>query len=267
MLECQLEYIRSRTDFIPDTAVVLGSGLGGFADNVRQSCIIDYCDIPDFPVSTAPEHRGRFIFAELEGKKVVFMQGRIHLYEGYSPAQVVSPIRLMRLCGAQKLLLTNAAGCVNTAFAPGDFMIITDHISCFVPSALTGENDASLGVRFPDMSEVYSKRLIGITQAAAAENNIDIKKGVYLQLGGPNFETPAEIRMAAALGADAVGMSTAIEAQAARHCGFETAGISFISNYACGITENPITSEEVKEAADAAAPQFAALIKAVIREA
>ncbi|MCM1286580.1 MAG: purine-nucleoside phosphorylase [Acetobacter sp.] len=263
MLETQLEYIRTITDFKPEIALVLGSGLGDFADEVNQECIINYSDIPDFPVSTAPNHKGRYIFCTIEGRKVVIMQGRVHLYEGYSPAEIVMPIRLTKLMGAKMLFLTNAAGGIGRHLNIGDLMVIDDHISCFVPSALVGKNDESIGLRFPDMSEVYSKKLSSAIFKAGNELDVNLKNGVYLQLQGPNFETPAEIRMAGLLGADAVGMSTAIEAQAAKHCGFEVCGISVISNLACGISKTPITSEEVKETADRIAPIF----KKVIRKA
>lgn len=264
MLERQLEYIRSITDFEPEVAVVLGSGLGTLADEIKVHCIIDYKDIPEFPVSTAPSHKGRFVLGEIEGKRVVMMQGRVHLYEGYTPSQVVNPIRLMRKMGARVLMLTNASGGINRDFNIGDFMVINDHISCFVESPLVGKNDDRLGVRFPDMSEVYSKRLRNIIKDTARELGIDIKQGVYLQFRGPNFETPAEIQMAEIIGADAVGMSTAIEAQAAVHCGFEVCGISVISNLACGISDKPITSQEVTQTADRVAPYFKALIKKTV---
>lgn len=266
MLEKQLEYIRKITDFKPDIAIVLGSGLGGLADEISAECVINYRDIPDFPVSTAPSHKGRFIFGKIGDKKVAVMQGRIHLYEGYSPCEAVMPIRLLRIMGAKKLLLTNASGGINKGFNVGDFMVITDHISCFVPSPLRGQNDDSLGTRFPDMSEVYSKRLINIIESTAEKCSINIKKGIYLQLIGPNFETPAEIKMAGLIGADAVGMSTAIEAQAAVHCGYEVAGISVISNLACGISDSPITAKEVEETANRIAPLFVNLVKESVKE-
>ena len=261
MLERQLEYIRSKTDFVPDIALVLGSGLGELADEVSAESIIDYSEIPDFPFSTAPSHKGRFIFGNIENKNVAVMQGRVHLYEGYSPYEVVKPIRLLRMLGCKTLFLTNAAGGINRSFNIGDLMIINDHISSFVPSPLTGKNDDSLGLRFPDMSEVYSKKLNRIIRQTAKEENIDIKDGTYLQFRGPNFETPAEIKMAEIIGADAVGMSTAIEAQAAKHCGMEVCGISVITNLACGISKTPITSEEVNETADRIAPIFKNIIK------
>lgn len=261
MLKKQLKYIRTKTDFVPDIAIVLGSGLGKLADEIETICTIDYKDIPDFPISTAPSHKGRFVFGRIENKNVVIMQGRVHLYEGYTPQQIANPIRLMRLLGAKILLLTNASGGICSDFRVGDFMVIRDHISSFVASPLIGKNDDSLGVRFPDMSEVYSKRLNSIIFETAKKESIDIKTGVYLQFRGPNFETPAEIRMAKILGADAVGMSTAIEAQTAKHCGFEVCGVSLISNLACGISKTPITSEEVTETADRVAPIFRQLIK------
>lgn len=261
MLKKQLDFIRSKTDFIPEIAVILGSGLGALADEIETQCIIDYKDIPDFPVSTAPGHKGRFVFGRIENKNVVIMQGRIHLYEGYSPQQIANPIRLMRLMGAEILFLTNASGGINSDFHIGDLMVIDDHISSFVESPLVGKNDDEIGLRFPDMSEVYSKRLRDIIKKTAKAEGTEIKSGVYLQFRGPNFETPAEIRMAKTIGADAVGMSTAIEAQAAKHCGFEVCGISVITNLACGISKTPITSEEVTETADRIAPIFKNLIK------
>lgn len=261
MLKKQLEFIRSKTDFTPEIAVILGSGLGALADEIETQCIIDYKNIPDFPVSTAPGHKGRFVFGRIENKNVVIMQGRIHLYEGYSPQQIANPIRLMRLMGAEILFLTNAAGGISSDFHIGDLMVIDDHISSFVESPLVGKNDDEIGLRFPDMSEVYSKRLRDIIKRTAKEEGTEVKSGVYLQFRGPNFETPAEIRMAKTIGADAVGMSTAIEAQAAKHCGFEVCGISVITNLACGISKTPITSEEVTETANRITPIFKNLIK------
>lgn len=261
MLENQLEYIRKITDFTPEIAMVLGSGLGDLADEAEIISSAEYGDIPDFPVSTAPSHRGRFLFGMLEGKKVAVMQGRVHLYEGYTPQQVVMPIRLLRKMGVKKLLLTNAAGGIDKSFKVGDFMIIDDHISSFVPSSLIGKNNEDLGVRFPDMSCVYSERMRSVIKCAAEELNIDIKHGTYVQFTGPCFETPAEIKMASFIGASAVGMSTVIEAQAAVHCGMEVSAISLISNMASGISENPLSSQEVEEAAFKAAPYFRKLIK------
>lgn len=266
MLEKQLEFLRKLTDFKPDIALVLGSGLGGLADEIETEYEIDYGDIPDFPVSTAPGHKGRFLFGKLCGKNIAAMQGRVHLYEGYTPEQIVMPIRLLRALGAEILILTNACGGISKGLSRGDLMMIDDHIASFIPSPLTGPNDEKTGTRFPDMSEVYSNRMKRILLNSALNCGIDLKRGVYIQLPGPAFETKAEIRMCAALGADAVGMSTAIEAQAARHCGFEVCGISCITNLACGISNAPITSEEVNETANAVSEKFRALIKEIIKE-
>lgn len=260
MLEKQLEYIRSITDFEPEIALVLGSGLGSLADEIETAATVNYSDIPDFPVSTAPSHKGRFVFGYIGAIKAVIMQGRVHLYEGYNAKEIAMPIRLMRQLGAKVLFLTNAAGGINKNLSIGDLMLIEDHISSFVPSPLIGRNDNNIGVRFPDMSNVYSKRLQKIIKATAFDCNIPLTSGVYIQLTGPAFETKAEIKMCSILGADAVGMSTAIEAQAGRHCGFEVCGISLITNLACGLLDKPITSDEVAEAANKAAPYFKELI-------
>lgn len=264
MIDKQLNYIRSKTDFIPDIAIVLGSGLGPFAEEIEMECIINYNEIPHFPVSTAPGHKGRFVFGKIDGKKVVIMQGRVHLYEGYSPQQIANPIRLMRKMGAKTLMLTNASGGINKKFNIGDFMVLTDHISTFVDSPLIGKNDDSIGPRFPDMSEVYSKKLNKVIFDTAKEMDIELQSGVYIQFKGPNFETPAEIKMAKVLGADAVGMSTAIEAQTGVHCGFDVCAISVITNLACGISKTPITSEEVTQTANRIAPIFKELIKKTV---
>lgn len=252
--------VRERTDFKPDIALVLGSGLGAIADEMDAEFSISYNDIPDFPVSTVAGHKGRFVFGKIGGVKVVVMQGRVHYYEGYAVTDVVLPIRLMKLLGADKLFLTNAAGGINPAFKAGDFMLITDHISALVPSPLIGGNIDELGVRFPDMSEVYSRRLRAIIENSAAAEGIPLQRGIYIQTTGPNYETPAEIRAYGRLGADAVGMSTAIEAMAARHMGMEVCGISCISNLAAGISANPLSHAEVQETADRVAPLFKQLV-------
>ncbi len=265
MLKAQLEYIRSKTDIVPEIAIVLGSGLGELADKIDIKCIIDYRNIEGFPISTAPSHRGRFVFGEMEGKKVVLMQGRVHLYEGYSAKHIAFPIRLMRLMGAKKLILTNAAGGINKDLKPGDFMMISDHISCFVDSPLIGKNIDFLGNRFPDMSNAYDIELQKTIKEVAINNSIPLKKGVYCQLKGPQFETPAEIKMISALGADAVGMSTAIETIAAVHCGFKVCAISLITNYACGILDKKLSGEEVVETADSVSQNFEKLIKEIVK--
>lgn len=266
MLEKQIEVLRQFTDFEPEVAIVLGSGLGGLAEKAEIHAMVEYSQIPDMPVSTAPLHKGRFVFGTLQGKRVVMMQGRVHLYEGYTPRQVVMPIRLMRLMGASKLILTNASGGINRNFTPGDLMMITDHISCFVKSPLITEKADEIGVRFPDMSNVYSKRMQKSIRNSAMKCGIDLKSGVYVQLTGPQFETPAEIKMMSALGADAVGMSTVIEAVAGIHCGFEIAGVSLITNLACGLLDKPLSGEEVEETAQKSAVKFEKLINQIIKD-
>lgn len=253
--------VREKTDLVPETAVVLGSGLGGFADEIQVETEIDYHDIEGFPVSTAPGHAGKFIFGYINEIPVVCMKGRVHYYEGYDISDVVLPIRLMHLMGAKVLFLTNASGGINRNFKPGDFMLIRDQISDFVPSPLIGPNIDELGVRFPDMSNIYSNDLCHVIKKTAEELEIDLKEGTYIQLTGPNYESPAEIRMCSVLGADAVGMSTAVEAIAANHCGMKICGISCISNLASGISDHPLSTEEVEAAGEKSAPVFRKLVK------
>lgn len=259
-----LECVREKTDFIPRVALVLGSGLGDLAEQISINAVLDYDDISGFPKSTVPGHKGRFVFGYIEKTPVVIMQGRVHYYEGYSMEDVVLPVRLMHKMGAEILFLTNAAGGIGEGFQCGDFMMITDHISCFVPNPLLGKNEDEFGVRFPDMSEIYDNELKEVIRTSSRELGISMKEGVYLQLTGPSYETPAEIRMCKVLGASAVGMSTAVEAVAANHMQMKICGISFISNLAAGIGEQPLSHEEVKLAADKAAPKFQALVKKVI---
>ena len=257
--------IRDRIPFAPRVALVLGSGLGAFADEIQVEAVIPYGEIPEFPVSTAPGHVGRFVFGYVEDVPVVVMQGRIHYYEGYPMEDVVLPTRLMRLMGAEILFLTNAAGGVNDSFAPGDLMIIKDQISIFVPSPLIGPNYESLGVRFPEMGQIYDKELQKLLREAGDAADVNLQRGVYIQMSGPNYESPAEVRMSRLLGADAVGMSTACEAIAARHCGLRVCGVTCISNLASGLSEKPLTHEEVQEVADQVAPKFRALLWEAIR--
>ncbi len=267
-LQNALAFLRTRTDFTPQIAIVLGSGLGGFAERVDVQTAVDYADIPGFPRSTVAGHAGRFLFGTLGGIRVVLMQGRVHYYEGYTMQQVVMPIRLMRLLGAEILLLTNAAGGINPAFRAGDLMCITGQIGSFVPSPLIGTNDDALGVRFPDMSHIYDETLVGCIRDAAAELDLPLQSGVYVQTTGPQYESPQEIRMYGLLGADAVGMSTACEAIAAVHAGFRVCGISCISNLAAGISPTPLTHAEVQQTADRTAPVFRSLVEnAVLRMA
>ncbi len=259
LLNC-LACVRKKTDFTPETALVLGSGLGDYAEAVRVEYELPYGEIEGFPVSTVPGHAGKFIFGFIDDIPVVCMKGRVHYYEGYPVSDVVLPTRLMKLMGAQILFLTNAAGGVNTSFHAGDLMLIRDHISVFAPNPLIGANIDELGVRFPDMSTIYDRKLQQLIRGTARENGIYLQEGVYAQLTGPSFESPAEIRMMRTLGCDAVGMSTVVEAIAANHMGMKVCGISCISNLAAGMTDNPLTHEEVQEAADMAAPNFKKLV-------
>ena len=259
LMQCY-ECVKGKLPFKPEVALVLGSGLGDYADQFEVEASIDYHEIEGFPVSTVSGHKGRFLFTHIEGVPAVMMQGRVHYYEGYSITDVVLPIRLMRLMGSEILFLTNAAGGVNYNFQAGDFMMITDQIASFVPSPLIGPNLDELGVRFCDMSQVYHKELQAIIRKAAKELEIPLQEGVYVQLTGPAYETPAEVRMVRALGGDAVGMSTACEAVAASHMQMKIRGISCISNLACGMTEKPLSHEEVNETAERIAPLFRKLV-------
>lgn len=252
--------IRRVTDFEPDIAITLGSGLGGLKEKVKAVAEVSYRDIDHFPVSTVAGHEGKFIFGELAGRKVVVMSGRVHYYEGYDMTDVVLPVRLMGLLGAKKVLLTNAAGGINPDFKPGDLMMIKDHISTFVRSPLIGRNIDELGSRFPDMSHVYNEELQEKIRESAKRTGVAIREGVYVQLTGPNYETPAEIRMLRTLGGDAVGMSTVVEAIAAHHMGLQVAGISCITNMAAGILDQPLNHKEVQETADRTKDEFERLV-------
>ena len=263
LLSCY-DCLKKRIKFTPKVALVLGSGLGEYAETIQIVASLNYSDIIDFPVSTVAGHKGRFVFGYIEEVPVVIMQGRIHYYEGYEIEDVVLPIRLMKLMGAEILFLTNSAAGVNPEFEAGHFMLIKDQISSFVPSPLIGENIDSLGTRFPDMSHIYDLELQQLIRKSAQKLDICLREGIYLQFTGPNYESPAEVRMARLLGADAVGMSTAVEAIAANHMGMRICGVSFISNLGCGMTDEPLTHEQVKEAADMAAPYFKKLITLVV---
>jgi len=258
--------IRKITDFRPEVMLVLGSGLGGFADKIEKEISIPYSDIEGFPVSGVSGHAGVLHLGYVKGVRVAAMQGRVHYYEGHDMEDVVLPLRVIRMMGAETLILTNAAGGINKNYRVGDFMLIRDHISSFVPSPLRGENIESLGTRFPDMTSVYDKKLGNAAKKCAEKKWITLHEGVYLQTTGPQFETPAEIEMYRTLGADAVGMSTACEAIAARHAGYRICGISMISNAAAGMSGEPLTHEEVKAAADKAAENFSALVESIIKE-
>lgn len=256
--------VKEKIDFVPKIALVLGSGLGDFANQIRIEAELDYKDIKGFPVSTVAGHAGKFIFGYLDEIPVVCMKGRIHYYEGYDITDVVLPIRLMKLMGADILFLTNASGGVNPDFKAGDLMLINDQIACFVRNPLIGPNIEQLGTRFPDMTTIYDKQLRETIKSVAIEKNIPLREGVYLQLTGPSFESSAEVKMAGILGADAVGMSTAVEAIAARHMEMRVCGISCICNLGAGLSPNPLTHEEVQQAAAKAAPRFTELVKTSI---
>ena len=259
-----LACVREKTDFVPDVALILGSGLGALADEIDAVATIDYHDIEGFPVSTVPGHKGRFVFGTFGKTKVVIMQGRVHYYEGYSIEDVLLPTRLMRLMGAKVLFLTNAAGGINKSFSVGDFMIIRDQIMCFFPNPLLGANMEELGPRFPDMTHVYDPALCDLVRDTAAKLDIGVQEGVYCQLTGPPYETPAEIRMLGILGADSVGMSTACEATAGHHAGMRVCGISCITNLAAGISPTPLSHQEVFDTANRVAPYFRKLVRASI---
>ena len=259
LMKCY-ESVKEKIDFVPEIALVLGSGLGDYGDSIEVVATLDYHDIEGFPVSTVEGHKGRFIFGYVKGVPVVCMQGRVHYYEGYHMTDVVLPTRLMKLMGAKVLFLTNAAGGLNFDYAPGDLMLITDHIMNFVPSPLIGQNVDELGLRFPDMSDIYKADLQDVIRDTAKELNLKLQEGVYIQLSGPNFETPMEVKMCRLLGADAAGMSTAAEAVAANHMGMRVCGISCISNLGCGMTSSPLSHIEVQETADRVAGQFKQLV-------
>ena len=255
-----VECIQKKVNFHPKVALVLGSGLGDYGDNIDIRYRVDYAEIDNFPISTVEGHQGRFLFGYIKDVPVVVMQGRIHYYEGYSMSDVVLPIRLMHLMGAEILMLTNSSGGLNPAFVPGDLMMITDQISTFVPSPLIGKNIDELGKRFPDMTHIYDRSLQQMIRDVAKDMNFSLKEGVYIQFTGPNYESPAEVQMARLLGADAVAMSTACEAVAAKHMGMRICGISCISNMAAGITGQPLSHEEVKAAGERVAPVFSKLV-------
>jgi len=255
-----LDVVRAKTNLRPKVAIVLGSGLGGYADEINIEIAISYGAIDGFPQSTVPGHSGRLVFGHVKGVTVVIMQGRVHYYEGYGVSDVVLPIRLTGLLGAESLLLTNAVGAINKSFSAGDFMLIRDQIMYNVPSPLIGGNVEELGTRFPDMSVIYNKSLCEEIRSSADSLGIKLHEGVYIQVSGPNFETPAEINAFRILGADVVGMSTACEAIAANHMGMKVCGISCVSNLAAGISPTPLTHDEVQEMADKAAPEFKKLL-------
>lgn len=261
-----LDFINKKTnDFKPEVGIILGSGLGDFASGF-ESINIPYSEIPDFESSTIQGHKGQLVFTQICGKKVVIMQGRYHFYEGHSMQKVTYPVKVMKKLGVKILIITNAAGAVHKKFKPGDFMVIQDHINNLGTNPLIGQNDKTFGERFPDMSEIYNKNLITIAEKCAKEVKIKIKKGVYVAGTGPSYETPAEVRMWAKLGADAVGMSTVPEAIVANYCGMNVLGISCISNYAAGVSSLKLSHGEVIETTNTAKDKFKKLILKILEK-
>ncbi|MDO4314225.1 MAG: purine-nucleoside phosphorylase [Oscillospiraceae bacterium] len=250
--------------FRPRVLLILGSGLGALGDEVEDPIVVPYGDVPHMKRSTAPDHKGQFVFGRLAGQDAAVMQGRLHTYEGWSFADVGYPVRVLRLLGAETLVVTNAAGAVNTAFAPGDIMLITDHIKLFGESPLCGPNIGKFGPRFPDMSHIYTPALRDAARQAAGALGIPLREGVYMYFPGPQYETPAEVRLARTLGADAVGMSTVPEAIVAAHCGMDVLGFTLCTNMAAGVLDRPLDGDEVIAAAAAAGPRFTALVKACL---
>ena len=244
----------------PRVGIILGSGLGGFADSFEDKVVIPYADLPHFPTSSVPGHAGRLVLGRVGGVDVVAMQGRVHFYEGFVPAQVAFPARVLCALGIGGLVVTNAAGGIHLDFAPGDLMAITDHINLAGWNALTGHNDDRLGPRFPDMSTAYSPKLRALLLDIASRQGVNLRQGVYAIVSGPSYETPAEIRMLRTLGADAVGMSTVPEVIAAAHMGVPVAGISCITNLAAGIGHQPLSHEEVAETANRVKDVFSRLL-------
>lgn len=261
-----VNYIKKLSNKTPSIGIILGSGLGAFADTLQDAVHIPYDDIPHFAKSAAVGHANELVIGDIAGKTVVAMKGRFHYYEGFSLDQVTFPVRVMKMLGIDKLIITNACGAINTDFSPGDLMLITDHINLTANNPLMGPNNPELGVRFLDVSEVYSKKLRNIVLDVAKEQDIKLQQGVYAWWTGPTYETPAEIRMIRTLGADAVGMSTVPEALIARHSGIDTIGISCLTNMACGILDQPLSHDEVIETAARVKSTFLRLITEIINK-
>jgi purine-nucleoside phosphorylase len=263
-IEQAAAYIRSRSKINPEVGLILGSGLGVLAEAIEDAISIDYQDIPHFPVSTVEGHAGVLLIGRIQGKPVMLMKGRFHLYEGYAIDTVSFPVRVMKALGVHTLVVTNAAGGINVSYSSGLLMVISDHINMTGNNPLIGPNDPKLGLRFPDMSEAYSKRLRQIAHETAAEQGTTLGEGIYAGLLGPSYETPAEIRMLRTLGADAVGMSTVPEVIVARHSGIQVLGISCITNMAAGILDQPLSHEEVMETANRVRQTFLQLIVGIV---
>ena len=263
-VEAAAQSLRARCGVLPETAIVLGSGLGDFADTLLEAVATPYADIPHWPASTVVGHAGRLVVGTVAGRRVAALAGRVHYYEGHDLGTVVFAVRVMGRLGVRRLILTNAAGGINTGFARGALMIIDDHINMLGTNPLIGANDERFGPRFPDMSQVYSARLRDVAHAAARAKGIGVSHGVYLAVHGPSYETPAEIRFFRTIGADAVGMSTVPEAIAARHMGLEVLGLSCITNLAAGVLPEPLVHDEVMETARRVRGSFVALLEGII---
>lgn len=260
------QYMKEKVEDLPEIGLILGSGLGVLADEIEHAVKIPYEEIPNFPVSTVEGHAGQLVFGTLKGANVVAMQGRFHFYEGYDMKKVTFPVRVLKEMGVKTIIVTNAAGGVNESFEPGDLMIITDHINNMGTSPLIGPNDSSLGVRFPDMSQAYSRELRQLAKNAASELDINVREGVYVGNTGPAYETPAEVRLARVLGGDAVGMSTVPEVIVANHAGMKVLGISCISNMAAGILDQPLSHDEVMETTEMVKANFLNLVKKIVAD-
>lgn len=261
-----VDYIKSKLSFEPEVGIILGSGLGDMADKVEDRVVIKYSEVPNLPVSTVHGHAGQFVCGTLEGKKVIMMQGRFHYYEGHPMSVLALPIHIMKYIGVKSLIVTNACGGVNTSFVPGDLMMITDHINFAGTNPLIGKNEEEIGPRFPDMSTAYDREYLRLAKEVGTSLDIELKEGVYMMFTGPTYETPAEVRMARILGADAVGMSTVPEVTAANHCGLRILGISCITNMAAGILDQPLNHEEVIETSAKVKSKFVSLVKGIVRK-
>lgn len=258
------DFLKSCGMTAPVTGIILGSGLGGFSECIDDAICVPYSEIPGFSAPTAPGHSGQLIYGELESKNVLAMSGRFHYYEGYTMKQIVFPVRVMAEMGVSRLIITNAAGAINSKFLPGGFMVVSDHLNLYGENPLIGKNDCAIGVRFPDMTSLYDENLRKKLLSISSSYGIDIYEGVYAFMTGPSFETPAEIRALKLLGADAVGMSSVPEAIAAKHAGMEVAAISFLANKAAGIDETSLSGADVISAAENASEKFAAVVRTAV---
>ena len=265
-IQQSVDFIKSKGNIQPKIGLILGSGLGVLGDEIENATKIKYNDIPNFPISTVEGHAGCLVLGELEGKSVVAMQGRFHYYEGYTQQEITFPVRVMKALGVETIIVTNAAGGANPNFKPGDLMVITDHINLSGNNPLMGKNDNKLGARFPDMSKAYTPKYIDLVKTCAKELNMDVQEGVYAFFSGPTYETPAEVKMARILGADAVGMSTAPEVIVASHSKMDVVGISCITNMAAGILDQPLDHEEVIETTQKVKEEFLSLVKNVVNK-